>query len=143
MLSKLMPAAFAVALAVLMGGTVAQADDRAPNAPTDSKLRIKPAVLTTTADQATPIQEVQWRRYSRRNWYDNRFRNDGSYPYYRYNYRPYSYYRPYYNSYSYYRPYYGSYYSYYRPYYRSYSYPRYYTGYRGGYGPRIGASFYW
>jgi hypothetical protein len=136
MLSKIFPAAFGVAIAIVMGGTVARAEDAIQNATADSKLRIKPAVLTGTADQAAPIQEVQWRRSYRRGWYNNPYRSYRSYPNYRYSYRPYSYYRPYYGGYS----------SYYRPYYRSYSYPRYYTGYRGGlnyYGPRIGASFYW
>ena len=123
MFRKCISAAVAVAFAMMMGSATARADDASQTSPSDSKLVIKPAVLTTTADQAAPISEVQWRRYYRRGW--------SNYPY---------------RSYSYYRPYYGGYYSYSRPYYGSYYYPRYYTGYRGGfnyYGPRIGASFYW
>jgi hypothetical protein len=139
MFSKLITTAVAPALAMFLAVTVARADDTIQPAPSDSKLTIKPAVLTTTADQAAPISEVQWRRAYRRGWYGYSYpyRSYRSYPYSRYSYRP---------SYSYYRPYYGGYYSSYRPYYGSYYSPRYYTGYRGGisvYGPRIGATFYW
>lgn len=139
MFRKCISAAVAVAFAMMMGSATARADDASQTSPSDSKLVIKPAVLTTTADQAAPISEVQWRRYYRRGWsnYPYRYRSYSYYPY-RYSYP--------YRSYSYYRPYYGGYYSYSRPYYGSYYYPRYYTGYRGGfnyYGPRIGASFYW
>lgn len=137
MFSKYIPTAIAVAIAIFMGSAAVRADDGTQSAPADSKLTIKPAVLTTTADQGPPISEVQYRRGYRRGWYNYPYRSYRSYPSYGYSYRPY---------YSYYRPYYGGYYSSYRPYYGSYSYPRYYTGYRGGfsyYGPRIGATFYW
>ena len=106
--------------------------------PASSKLIIKPAVLTTSDQQASaPITQVQYRRY--RPYYRGGYYRGGSrygYPY------AYSYSRPYYRSY--YRPYYGGYYASYRPYYRGY-YAPYYTGYRGFsyYGPRVGASFYW
>jgi hypothetical protein len=139
MIRKYIPTALAAALAICTASTMARADELSPAAPADTKLTIKPAVLTTTADQGTPVSEVQYRRGYRRGWYSYPYRYR-AYPYYGYSYRPYySYYRPYY------RPYYGDYYSYYRPY-SSYYYPRYYTGYRGGvsfYGPRVGATIYW
>ena len=136
MFRKYIHTALAAALAIFMASTMARAVEVSPAAPADTKLTIKPAVLTTTADQGTPVSEVQYRRGYRRGWYSYPYRYR-SYPYYGYSYRPY--YR------SYYRPYYGDYYSYYRPY-SSYYYPRYYTGYRGGvsfYGPRVGATIYW
>jgi hypothetical protein len=140
MFRKYIPSAVAVALAVVMGSATARAEDTSQSSPSDSRLVIKPAVLTSTADQAAPISEVQYRRYYRRGYSSPYgYRSYGYYPY------RYSYSYPY-RSYSYYRPYYGGYYSY-RPYYGSYYYPRYYTGYRGTgfsyYGPRFGASFYW
>lgn len=151
MFRKYMPTAVAVALAIFMGSAVALADDASENAPAQGKLQIKPAVLTTTADQGSPITEVQYRRgYTRRGYYNTPYRSYRSYPSYRSSYRPsYSYYRPNYGyrGYSSYRPYYGyGGYSSYRPYNRSYYSPRYSTGYRGGfgyYGSGIGASFYW
>jgi hypothetical protein len=142
MFRKYIPAAVAVALAGMIGVATSRAEDTRQVSASDSKLVIKPAVLTASADQAAPITEVQYRRYYRRGSYGSPYgyRSYGYYPYrYGYSYP--------YRSYSYYRPYYGGYYSYYRPYYGSYYYPRYYTGYRGTgfsyYGPRFGASFYW
>ncbi len=105
--------------------------------PTSSTLTIRPALLTSSGEQAsTPVTEVQWRRGYRSNYRPYSRGWNYGYPY------RYGYSQPYYRSY--YRPYYGGYYSSYRPYYRGY-YAPYYTGYRGfGYSaPRIGASFYW
>jgi hypothetical protein len=148
MYAKLLASVAALAIAFYAGS--ARAQTTSDQSAGIQKLNVQPAVLTTTPDQsATPITEVQWRRYYRGSYGYPRY---GSYPYYN---RYYSY-RPYYRSYSYYPyssyyPYYGSYYSYspyysyYRPYYYG-SYPRYSYGYGGGlsiYGPRIGASFFW
>jgi hypothetical protein len=137
MLTRYLPTAAAVALAFCLSAATARADDASQNVPSDSKLQIRPAVMTTTADATPAISQVAWgRRAYRRGWYGYPYRSYSYYPY-RYSYQPY---------YSYYRPYYGGYSSFYRPYYNSFYYPRYYSGYRGGfsfYGPRLGYSFYW
>jgi hypothetical protein len=132
--------ALAIGFAFCVGPAAVRADSDSSAAA--GKLKVTPAVLSQTGDQASvPVSQVQWRR-SYRPYYS-------AYGGYRYPYR--SYYYPRY-SYSYgYSPYYGySYYprygySYYRPYYGGYYYPRYYTGYRGFsyYSPGFYGSYYW
>jgi hypothetical protein len=109
-----------VALAVVSS----HADAAQPVAAT----KIQPAVLTGNAN-ASPIQNVAWRRYAYRPYY-------GGYAYRSY---PYRVYRPYYNG-----GYYGGYYQ--PPYYYGGYYPPYYSGYNYApyrYGWRRGGAYYW